>query len=100
MLLHLIIAYLFNVLDYVFTAHWINKFGIEIEASMFGRWLFEHNLAWLYKIVVVGLAFSALSVLLKRRVELHWLAEAILIIYSLLFLWHIYLYINVYFLNN
>lgn len=100
MILHLIVAYLLNVIDYVFTAHWINKFGIEIEANMFGRWLFKHNLAWLYKIVVVGLCFGTLGILLQNRSELYWLAKVILIIYLFLFLWHVYLYIDVYFLND
>jgi hypothetical protein len=44
---YVIISYLLNIIDYLFTAYWVHKFGIEIEieANPIGRWMFENNLS-------------------------------------------------------
>lgn len=56
-----IIAYLLNIMDYIFTAYLINKYGIGIELNGIGRWLFENNVAWVYKIFVVGAIMALLG---------------------------------------
>lgn len=66
---YLITAYLLNIIDYAFTTHWVHKFGIEIEANPFGRWMFENNVAWVYKIIIVGGLFALLGCFYERSRE-------------------------------
>ena len=68
----LIIAYLLNLIDYLFTAYWVHKFGIEIEGSPIGRWMFENNVAWAVKIFIVGGVFALLGYFIKRYPKYAW----------------------------
>lgn len=92
MKLCLIIAYILNIIDYIFTAHWVRKYGIEIEANPIGRWMFEKKIAWLFKIIIVG----ALLALIARYATAAWIAYIPLAVYSIIVLYHIalFLYLN------
>lgn len=84
----LIITYILNIIDYIFTAYWVKKFGLAVEANPIGRWLFENNVAWLFKIVVVGLLFIALHFLIKAQPKGIIAVYILLIVYSIIILYH------------
>ena len=57
----LFIAYLLNIIDYLFTSHWVNLYGIAIEGNPLGRWMFENNVAGVFKFFIVGALFAILG---------------------------------------
>ena len=85
----LIITYILNIIDYLFTLYWVRKFGIEIEGNPIGRWMFSHNIAWLFKIVIVGGIFAVLGVFIHRHPKSAYLAYIPLIVYALVVIYHI-----------
>ena len=91
----LTIAYFFNIIDLIFTTHWVNKFGIDIEANPIGRWLYEKNMAWVFKIIIVGILLLILYKLCDRYKLARICSYIILGVYSLLFIYHIITLISV-----
>lgn len=94
---YLIITYILNIIDYLFTAYWVHKFGIEIEANPFGRWLFSHNVAWVYKIIFVGILFLVIGLgywFTKSRLVL-WGMRVMLGAFALLTVYHIVIVLNI-----
>ena len=86
-------AYILNIIDYFFTAYWVRSYGIMIESNPFGKWLFENNIAWFFKIVVLGGAFALLSNLVKKRPKYWFTACLLCVAYGLLVLYHFALFI-------
>lgn len=86
---YLIITYLLNIADYLFTADLVRKFGIEIEGNPFGRWLFENNIAGLFKIVVVGAIFAVIGYIIKKHPKAIIAAYILLGVFALLVIYHI-----------
>lgn len=86
----LTVAYFFNIIDYLFTTHWVNKFGIEIEFNPFGRWLYENNIAWVFKIVIIGILLFILYKFCDRYKLARICSYIVLAVYSLLFVSDIY----------
>lgn len=86
---YLITAYLFNIIDYIFTAYWVHKFGIEIEANPIGRWMFENNVAWVYKIFIVGGLFALIGYFIHREPKAVISAKILLVVYALIVVYHI-----------
>lgn len=41
MIFIIFLTYLFCIFDYVCTRHWIEQFGVEVEANPIGKWLFS-----------------------------------------------------------
>lgn len=93
---HLITAYILNIVDYIFTAYWVHNFGIEIEANPIGRWMFEHNVAWVVKIVGVGLLLLVLYHALKVKPTWAWVSWVLLAVYGVLVLYHIFIALSIY----
>lgn len=91
----LITAYILNIIDYIFTAHWVRKFGVEIEANPIGRWMFSHDVAWVFKIFVVGVFFAVLGYFIKRNSKTVWVAHILLAVYALIVLYHIFILISI-----
>ena len=91
----LTIAYFFNIIDLIFTTHWVNKFGIGIEFNPFGRWLYEKNMAWVFKIIIVGILLLILYKLCDRYKLARICSYIVLAVYSLLFIYHIITLISV-----
>lgn len=91
----LLIAYILNIIDYLFTAHWVNKFGIDIEINPIGRWMFNHNVAWVFKILIVGGLFAVLGYFINRFPKYAWTAFIPLVVYGGLTLYHIFIYFTV-----
>ena len=89
----LFIAYLLNIIDYLFTSHWVNLYGISIEGSPLGRWLFENDLAGVVKIFVVGALMAVLGYLLNRYPKYKPVAVIPLVVYGFVVMYHIYLFL-------
>ena len=80
----LIISYILNIVDYVFTAYWVHHFGVSIEANPFGRWLFKHNIAWVFKIFIIGAILLGLYKLIMITPKCTWILWLIASIYILI----------------
>lgn len=91
----LFIAYLLNIIDYLFTSHWVNLYGIDIEGKPLGRWLFENNLAGIVKIVIVGGLFVVLGCFINRYPKYAYTAFIPLVVYGLTVLYHIGILISI-----
>lgn len=85
----LTLAYILNIIDYIFTAHWVNKFGISVEFNPIGRWMFENNVAWAFKFFVVGGLFAVLGCVIRRHPKFACIAYIPLVVYGLIVLYHI-----------
>lgn len=64
---YLITSYILNIIDYIFTAYWVHKFGIEMESNPIGRWLFDNNIVWVYKIIIIGALFALIAFFIKKK---------------------------------
>ena len=84
--LHLIILYIFNIIDYLFTTYWVHKFGTEIELNPVGQWLYNNNITWLFKIVIVGIALLIVGRRLDKSKNFSWIVYILLIPYSIIVL--------------
>ena len=95
MKIRLIIAYLLNLFDLVMTSHWVNKFGIEIEANPIGRWLYQNHLAVPFKAFGFGALLIALYFGIKSNPKWGWTSWVVLAVYSILAIYHIFIAIKV-----
>ncbi|MBQ5320760.1 MAG: hypothetical protein J6K88_01670 [Oscillospiraceae bacterium] len=84
----LFLTYILNIADYLFTLHWVNSYGIEIEANPIGRWLFENDLGGFVKIFVVGGLFLLLGYLLKLRPKAKKVVYLLFGVYSAVVIYH------------
>lgn len=85
----LLLAYTLNIIDYLFTSHWVNLYGLSAEGNPFGRWLFENNVAGIVKIFIVGGVFLLLGYLFKRYPKYKWVAYIPLVVYGVIAIYHI-----------
>ena len=85
----LILTYLLNILDYIFTLYWVRKFGIEIEGNPIGRWVFSHNIAWAVKFLAVGGLLALLGYFIKSNPQTAWTAYIMLAVYAAVCIYHI-----------
>jgi len=92
----LIIAYILNIIDYIFTARWIELYGIDIEANPIALWMFENNVAWVFKILIVGGLFAVLGYFIHRCPKAARVVYIPLAVYGLIVIYHIIIAINVY----
>ena len=84
-----IISYVLNIIDLVFTSVWVNKYGIDIEMNSIGKLLYTTNTVYAVKIFVIGALFILLYKLILIYPKWSWVATAILIVYTLLVVYHI-----------
>jgi hypothetical protein len=85
----LIVSYVLNIIDYLFTACWVGRFGIDVESNPIGRWMFQNNVAGLYKIIIVGCLFAVLGYFTKRNRKAAWVAYIPLVAYSIIIVYHL-----------
>ena len=88
-----ILTIIFIWLDVIFTAIFIKKFGIEIEANVVGRFLFQHPVS----IILVKILSSLVLVWIYRQNTIYakvclWI---VFIIYSLIIIYHLILTVKV-----
>ena len=91
----LMIAYLLNIIDLIFTTHWVKLYGIGIEANPIGRWLYTNNIAGFVKIFVVGCVFAVLAHFLRRYRYMSWVAFIPLVAYGIITIYHLITLISV-----
>lgn len=91
-MLPLFIAYTLNIIDYLFTANWVRLYGIEIESNPIARWMFENNVAWAFKFIIVGGAFLLLGWLFKRHPKFKWIRLVPLAVYGLIVIYHLLIF--------
>lgn len=91
----LFIAYLLNIIDYLFTSHWVNLYGINIEGNPLGRWMFENNLAFPCKFILVPILLALLGVCISKHPQAKWVAYIPLVVYGLIDIYHGYIYFNI-----
>lgn len=85
----LLIAYILNIIDYLFTAYWVRLYGIDIESNPVGYWMFENNIAWFFKFVVLGVIFLVLGYCIKLKPKLAWVSYIPFGVYSFLVVYHL-----------
>lgn len=91
----LIIAYLLNIIDYLFTRHWVSLYGISIEGNPLGRWMYENDLVGIVKIFIVGGLMALLGVCIRLQPKAKWVAYIPLVVYGLIDIYHGYIYFNI-----
>lgn len=91
----LLITYLLNIIDYLFTAHWVRSYGLEIEANPIGRWMLET----VPRQVVFKLILPAIGLLILCWFRDHKLAGilkwVVFGIYAVIVVYHICIWISV-----
>ena len=85
----LLIAYLLNIIDYLFTAYWVNLYGTDIEANPLMRWAFENNIAWVVKIFAVGGLFALVGVCTYKKPSVAWGGYFLAVVYGLILTYHL-----------
>ena len=95
----LFVAYLLNIIDYLFTARWVKKFGIEIEGNPIGRWLFNHNMAGAFKIFAVGGIFAIVGYFITHYPKYAWVAYIPLAVYALICVYHVIIWVRLAFIK-
>lgn len=88
----LFIAYILNVIDYFFTKHWVSLYGTSVEGNPFSRWLFDNDLAFVCKLVLVPILLAILGWCIHNRPQAKWVAYIPLVVYGLLAIYHIIIF--------
>lgn len=91
----LLITYILNVIDYIFTAYWIRIYGLEIEANPIARWLFEHDIAGVIKIGIIGIIYAIMGYIIYRYPKYTWMTYLLFLFYASIVIYHIFLTIFV-----
>lgn len=91
MAIRLIVVFVLNIVDLIFSLVWINKYGIEVEANPIGRWLYETGLVYPVKTIVVAGLLIALYFMLKAHPSWDWVSWILLAAFVLLTLYHIFI---------
>ena len=85
----LFIAYILNIIDYLFTSYWVSLYGISIEGNPLGRWLYQNNLAGIAKIFVVGGFFAVLGICIHLKPKLAWVSAIPCVVYGAIVIYHL-----------
>ena len=88
-----ILTIIFIWLDVIFTAMFIKKFGIEIEANVVGRFLFQHPVSLILVKILSSLSVVWLAKTNSKLAEISLMI--IFIIYSLIIVYHLILTVKV-----
>lgn len=95
MKVRLAITYIFNLIDLIATMYLVSLFGLSVEGNPIGRWLIRTNLVYPFKIIVMGGLLLTIGLLgkidNKYASALSWIT---LVIYTLVVLYHIVIFIN------
>ena len=89
----ILLTYILNIIDYASTLYWVRSYGLDTELNPIGRWMFEQNVAWLFKIVIIGVLLGAVGWYTHRHPEAAYLAWIPLIWYGTVCLYHIAIFL-------
>lgn len=96
MKVRLVITYIFNLIDLFATMYLVSLFGLSIEGNPIGRWLIQNNLAYFYKIGVVGWLLLILGLSSKLNYVVANISSWILLIaFSALTIYHIIIILTI-----
>jgi hypothetical protein len=88
----LLIAYALNIIDYLFTSHWVNLYGLSAEGNPIGRWMFENGFAGVFKIFIVGGLMAILGICIRKKPRLAWTAFIPLVVYAVIVIYHLVIF--------
>ena len=88
MIIRLIITYILNLFDLIMTKVWVKYYGINIEGNPIGIWILENNIDITIKVVLIGIIMLILYICIKYNPQYEWTSWLILIVYSLLAIYH------------
>lgn len=91
----LIITYILNIIDYLFTAYWIKLYGLEIELNIFAQWLFKLNIAWVFKFFVIGALMFLLGYIYRVHKKGKIAIYILFIFFIILTIYHLIILIKV-----
>ena len=91
MLARLIITFVLNIADYLFTLYFVHLYGLEVEANPIGRWLLEKP--WrgiVFKVLGIAALLAVLYVFRSHKIAVigSWI---VMVAYAALVIYHIVL---------
>lgn len=87
----LLIAYILNIIDYLFTARLVNLYGVEIEGNPFGRWILETNQAFGVKFVLVPILLAVMGICIHINPKLKWTGYIPFAVYLGITIYHLFI---------
>ena len=94
-----VVTCILNALDTIFTVYLVNKYDINIELNPVGKWLITSNFGIIIKIIVVSLLVMLLYALKTKYPLARYALLFILIVFSLLTVYHLIIFIIQEFIN-
>ena len=94
-----IVTCILNALDALFTVYLVNKYDIDIELNPVGKWLIPSKYGLLIKIIVVSLLVVLLYTLKTKYPLARYALLFLLIMFSLLTVYHLIIFIIQEFIN-
>ena len=94
-----IVACILNALDVLFTVYLVNKYDIDIELNPVGKWLITSKYGLIIKIIVVSLLVILLYTLKTKYPLARYALLFLLIVFSLLTVYHLIIFIIQEFIN-
>ena len=94
-----IVTCILNALDALFTVYLVNKYNIDIELNPVGKWLITTKYGLIIKIVVVSLLVVLLYTLKTKYPLARYALLFLLIVFSLLTVYHLIIFIIQEFIN-
>jgi hypothetical protein len=76
----------------MFTRHWVNLYGIDIEGNPLGRWLLETDKAFFVKFVVVPICLALLGWCIRKCPNAKWVEFIPLVVYGLIVIYHLVIF--------
>ena len=89
----LIITYILNIIDYIFTKYWVLQFGLEAEANPLYRYFLSIGLAGPIKIIGGALALWAIHWAIAQKPKYKFAQYIPFALYILVDIYHIILLI-------
>ena len=94
-----IVTCILNALDALFTVYLVNKYDIDIELNPVGKWLITSKYGLIIKIIVVSLLVILLHALKTKYPLARDALLFLLIVFSLLTVYHLIIFIIQEFIN-
>lgn len=94
-----IITCILNAIDAIFTVYLVNKYDIDIELNPVGKWLITTNYGIIIKIFVTSLLVMLLYSLKSKYPLARYALIFLLIVFSILTVYHLIIFIIQEFIN-
>ena len=94
-----VVTCILNALDAIFTVYLVNKYDINIELNPIGKWLITSNFGIIIKIFVTSLFVMLLNALKSKYPLARYALMLLLIVFSILTVYHLIIFIIQEFIN-